>query len=198
MRRISCVRRASGKYSINRSDNLKPKRYLKWTLELAVSCFMLLQASCAKADSVANYEPLDKSNLTPMGIWGTSGKLMFRLMKVEETRVLKEGEGQEKAPRGMRFVVVNLDVMPYDQGKGTVDIPRSVSLVDASGLAYKPSSERFTKLNTGLPEFRIDAGQFAERIVAFLVPKDYRPLALRCAGADDAKPCLLALRVEEK
>lgn len=198
MRRISCVRRESGKYFTNRSDDLKGKKYIQWTAGLVMPGLLLALVSCAKADSVANYEPVDRSNLVQMGTWETSGKLMFRVMKVEEAKALKEGEGQEKAPQGMRFVIITLDVMPYDQGKGTVDIPRSVSLLDASGLAYRPNSERFTRLNGGYAEIKIDAGKFAERIVAFLVPKDFKPLALRCAGADDAQPCLLALMVEEK
>ncbi len=179
---------------------MKKKRFLRLIARFATPGLMLLLASCAKADSVANYEAPDTANLVPMDAWGTSGKLMFRVMKVEELKaVMREGadKAEEKAPGGMRFVVVTIDAMPYDQGKGLIDYPARVSLVDRAGLAYKPNAERFTRLNSLPPQTGIDAGQFVERRVAFLVPKEFKPAALRCTGADDAKLCWLALKVKD-
>ncbi|NLI99071.1 hypothetical protein GX441_10490 [bacterium] len=153
----------------------------------------MLIAGCAKADSVADYEAPDTSKLVDFSDWGTSGKLQFRIVKVEELKSLAVVNGEEKAPRAMRFFVVTLDVMSYDLGKGVIDFPARVSLVDETGLAYKPNSERFTRLNASPPQVNIDAGQFIERKIAFLVPKEYEPAALRCMGAEDAKPSLFAL-----
>jgi hypothetical protein len=157
---------------------------------IAIALFV---ASCAKADSVANYTAPDTSKLVEFSDWGTSGKLQFRIVKVEELKSIAPESGEEKAPRAMRFVVVTLDVMSYDLGKAVIDFPARVSLVDETGLAYKPNSERFTRLNVSPTETNIDAGQFIERKVAFLVPKEFKPAALRCTGAEDSKPSMLAL-----
>ena len=159
---------------------------------------VLAGVSCGRADSVGDYPPPDEANLVALGSWAQSGPLQFRVMKVAETRVLETQTKREKAPRGTRFVIITLQVMPAEKGKGSVDYVESVRLLDAEGQGYRPNSNRFLEANVeSLPvEIEIDAGTFVERIVPFLVNEKFTPVALRCTGSDDARPCWLALRRE--
>jgi hypothetical protein len=156
----------------------------------------LAAVTCGRADSIGNYPPPDETNLIALGSWAQSGPLQFRVMKVAETKVLETQTKREKAPRGTRFVIITLQVMPAEKGKGSVDYVESVRLLDAEGQGYRPNSNRFLEANAeSLPvEIEIDAGTFVERIVPFLVNEKFIPLALRCTGSEDAEPCWLALR----
>jgi len=156
----------------------------------------LAAVTCGRADSIGNYPPPDKTNLVTLGSWAQSGPLQFRMMKVAETKVLETQTKREKAPRGTRFVIITLQVMPEETGKGSVDYVESVRLLDAEGQGYRPNSNRFLEANAeSLPvEIEIDAGTFVERIVPFLVNEKFTPVALRCTGSDDSEPCFIALR----
>jgi len=156
----------------------------------------LAAVTCGRADSIGNYPPPDEDNPVALGCWTQSGPLQFRVMKVAETRVIETQTKREKAPRGTRFVIVTLQVMPAEKGKGSVDYPASVRLLDAEGQGYRPNSNRFLEANAeSLPvEIEIDAGTFVERIVPFLVNEKFTPVALRCTGSDDAESCYIALR----
>jgi hypothetical protein len=145
---------------------------------------VLAVVDCGRGDSVGNYPPPDTGNLVALGQWGTSTPLRFRVMKVAEAKVLQTQVKKEKASRRTRFVIVTLQVMPAEKGKGVVDYPASVRLLDINGQGYQ-----------NLPvEIQIEAGTFVERIVPFLVDEKFEPLALRCTGATDAEPVDLALR----
>lgn len=160
---------------------------------------VLAGVSCGRADSVGDYPPPDETNLVALGSWAQSGPLQFRVMKVAEAKVLQTQVKKEKAPRGTRFVIITLEVMPAEKGKGSVDYPASIRLLDAEGQGYRPNSNRFLEAN-GQPlpvEIEIDAGTFVERVVPFLVNEKFTPLALRCTGSEDAEACFIALRREE-
>lgn len=169
-----------------------------WFLRVLLLPAALAVVDCGRADSVGDYPPPDTGNLVALGQWGQSDPLRFRVMKVAEARVLETQAKKEKAPRGTRFVIVTLQVMPADKGKGTVDYPASVRLLDASGQGYRSNSNRFLEANAeSLPvEIEIDAGTFVERVVPFLVNEKFTPLALRCTATPDARACWLALRRE--
>jgi len=156
----------------------------------------LAAVTCGRADSVGDYPPPDETNLVALGSWAQSGVLQFRVMKVAETKVLQTQIKKEKAPRGTRFILITLEVMPAEKGKGSVDYPASVRLLDAKGQGYRPNSNRFLEAN-GQPlpvEIEIDAGTFVERVVPFLVNEKFTPVALRCTGREDAEACFIALR----
>jgi hypothetical protein len=167
-----------------------------WLLRVLLLPAALAVVDCGRADSVGDYPPPDTVNLVTLGQWGRSGPLRFRVMKVAEAKVLQSQVKKEKAPRRTRFVIVTLQVMPAEKGKGTVDYPASVRLLDATGQGYRPNSERFLQANAeSLPvEIHIEDGTFVERIVPFLVNEDFEPLALRCTGTSDADAVDLALR----
>lgn len=167
-----------------------------WSFRVLLLLIALTGVNCGRADSVGDYPPPDTGDLVALGQWGQSAPLRFKVMKVAETKVLQTQAKKEKAPRGTRFVIVTLQVMPADQGKGTVDYPASVRLLDASGQGYRPNSERFLEANAEtLPvEIQIEDGTFVERIVPFLVNEEFEPIALRCTGIPDAEPVDLALR----
>lgn len=159
----------------------------------------LAAVTCGRADSIGSYPPPDETNPAALGSWAQSGPLQFRVMKVAEAKVLQTQVKKEKAPRGTRFVIITLQVMPAEKGKGSVDYPESVRLLDAQGQGYRPNSNRFLEANAeSLPvEIEIDAGTFVERIVPFLVNEKFAPVALRCTGSEDARPCYLALMRKE-
>lgn len=167
-------------------------------LRILFSLAALAVVSCGRADSIGNYPPPDEDNLVELGSWAQSGPLQFRVMKVAETRVLETQTKRAKAPRGTRFVIITLQVMPAEKGKGAVDYPASVRLLDATGQGYRPNSNRFLEANgESLPvEIGIEAGMFVERVVPFLVNEKFTPAALRCTGTPDSKPCFIALRRE--
>lgn len=154
----------------------------------------LLAVGCGKADPVLEYPATPENNLVRLGEWGKSGSLRFKATRVEETNRIEAEDYEEKAPRGTKFIIITLQVMPAQKGEASVDYPEAVRLVDKNGRGYHPSSSRFLGLNRGNLPVKIDAGTFVERMVAFLVEENFSPLALRCTSSPDAEPVDLALK----
>lgn len=149
---------------------------------------------CTSTDEQQSFSPPPDRLFTPLGEWAESGGYSFRIVKVEETTFLALTSETINAPRGTRFVTITVDVLPLKSDKDSVNYLEAVSLVDMEGEGYVASRERFLKANGGKLMVIIEPGRFVERTVPFLVPKDFKPAALRCVGGKDSEPYWLALR----
>lgn len=151
---------------------------------------------CTSTDEQQSFSLPPDRLFTPLGEWASSGGYSFRIVKVEETTFLALTSETINAPRGTRFVAITVDVLPLKSDKDSVDYLEAVSLVDMEGKGYVTSRERFLKANGGKLMVIIEPGRFVERTVPFLVPKDFKPAALRCVGGQNAAHVFLALRRE--
>lgn len=165
-------------------------------LKVSILLVAFLCLVCKGADNLASFEPPTNQELIAFGEWATSGRLMFRVVKIAEQDTLKTQGKIEKAPGGARFVLVTLQVMPTYKGEASIDYPANVRLLDAEGQGYVPSARRFLELYAGELPVKIDEGTFSERVIPFLVQKSFTPVALRCTADYQSPPVLLALRME--
>jgi len=160
-----------------------------------LSGLLLLSTSCGGAsDPSTSYPAPDSESLAPFGQWAESAPLTFRLIKITAVDSIPFDEVFEYATKGNHFVVARLQVMPGRKGKGTVDYAVQVRLLDAQGKAYIPDPYRFSVTNNAQSSvIMIKSGKFVEYNVAFLVPRSFKPVALRCEGTMGADPVFLAL-----
>lgn len=160
---------------------------------------LLSTASCGgAADHEISFSPPEPHTISAFGEWAESTPLLFRIIKVSVEDSIPFGEATEKATKGNHFVVIRLQVMPDQKAQSMVDYAKQVSLVDASGKGCQPDEFRFGATNgINTSAVIIKSGRFVEYSVPFLVPKDFKPLALRCTGDADSEPVHIALRREE-
>lgn len=150
--------------------------------------------SCKKTDTELSFDD-GPGETVPFGEWSPSSPLRFRVMKVEELKTLKTDRRVLKAPGNSRFVLVTLSVIPATKGEGAFHFTNKTALVDIKGNGYQAPASRFTELNVADLPVKIETGWFVEKVIPFLVEKNFHPRVLRCE-TEDGQVSYLELRRE--
>ena len=164
-------------------------------LTLIVAGILFTTGCGGASDPRGVFQPPETEMLIHLGQWAVSTPLTFRLIKISTEDSIPFGEVFEQATKGNHFVVARLQVLPAQKRKLSVDYTARVRLLDAEGEGYIPDPYRFKSLNNLKSTVMfIESGKFVEYDLAFLVPRDFEPAALRCEGAQGAEPAFLALK----